>query len=543
MNRRQTLQIAVAAGGSLWLNRCAGASATSEIRRAPFRLWYNNDTTNILDLGSPFHRRGEPLTDAAILGSVDEVANSGVDAYAFSAGLGHIPFWKSAVYSDHYAWWMKKTGRGPDPYGAYLLAGGDMVRLVVERCRKLGMAPFISLRMNDVHHLENVGTKHPSSVWVSRFYEENPKLLLEPDHPATHPKGYYPWRGQNWACAEVRNRKLAFLTELCEGYDLAGVELDWLRDQHLFPTGFPASERVEILTNFLGQVRQLLNRTTHRGERRYLAVRIPLSVAGQAEFGFDAARAMGAGVDILNCSGWYFAQPASDLAEIRRQAPDATIFQELTHAAGNLQLTGDPGSSGYSTDTFPRTSDEMYFTAANLAYQRGADGISLFNFVYSRMGSGAMTWLIQEPPFHVLPKLRDRDWLSHQPQRYWLAPWNYLNQMQRPLKPGAAVDLRLDLALPRRKLASSARLRLICSPSVAASQLVLAANGTPLEPVPATVPSSLEYPYDRLLGDSANWRIWNCPVELLREGINTFRVTRSPGGDVVFPKWLDLLLA
>ena len=40
-----------------------------------------------------------------------------------------------------------------------------------------------------------------------------------------------------------------------------------------------------------------------------------------------------------------------------------------------------------------------------------ADGISLFNFVYYRMGGGDLAWLVREPPFHVFPKLLDREWL------------------------------------------------------------------------------------------------------------------------------------
>ena len=152
-----------------------------------------------MSVDSPFHMRGEPLTDEAIFGSIDEVADKGVDAYALSPGLGHVPFWKSEVYPDHYEWWMKKTGLEPDAYGRYLLDGDDMVRALVERCQHHGMAPFVSLRMNDVHLVENAGKRTKNSIWVSRFYEENLGFLLQPDHARRRPQGYYHWRGQNWA--------------------------------------------------------------------------------------------------------------------------------------------------------------------------------------------------------------------------------------------------------------------------------------------------------------------------------------------------------
>ena len=194
--------------------RCVVAVSRTHTSRSgpwqsPFRLWYNNDTTNILSVNSPFHQRGEPLTDEAIIGSIDEAVEGGVDAYALSPGLGHTPFWKSSVYPDHFQWWTKKTGLEPDAYGRYLLDGGDMVRVLVERCRHHGVAPFVSLRMNDVHMQENVGKKTVQSVWVSRFYEEHPELLLEPDHPQRRPTGYYHGRGRTGPerrCASENSR-------------------------------------------------------------------------------------------------------------------------------------------------------------------------------------------------------------------------------------------------------------------------------------------------------------------------------------------------
>ena len=539
LNRREWMAASATGIGILAAGAPSAAASAAITGKAPFRLWYNNDTTNIMNVDSPFHQRGEPLTDEAIIGSIDEVADKGVDAYALSPGLGHVPFWQSEVDPDHFQWWMKKTGLELDAYGRYLLDGGDMVRVLVQRCRHYGMAPFVSLRMNDVHLLENVGKKTPQSIWVSRFYEENPDLLLERDHPQRRPKGYYPWRGQNWAKEEVRRRKLAFLTELCENYDLAGIELDWLRDQHIFPKDFPVDERKAIMAGFLREVRDVVDRSTGPGHRRYLAVRIPLALRGHAEFGFDVGRAMEAGVDILNCSGWFFSQPRTDLAEIRRSAPTATIFQELTHVAGSLRLVSDPSSSGYGTDPFPRTSEEMFFTAANLAYKRGADGISLFNFVYYRMGSGHLSWLVREPPFHVLPRLVDREWLSSQSQLNWLAPWSYLKQVGQAIQTGRSRDYQLDLALPKRELRASATLRVVCSRPVGDAKLVAAVNGTQMEAT-QEVGAPFNYPYDRLLGGHEHRRAWICPIGLLGEGINTVRIGLDQATGPVTPVWLDL---
>ena len=107
---RQTRLPATALAASAVWDFARPARSAPPGGKAPFRLWYNNDTTNIVDLNTPFHKLGDPLTDQAIEGTIDEVAGRGVDAYAFCAGLGHVPVWKSAVYPDHFSWWTKKTG-------------------------------------------------------------------------------------------------------------------------------------------------------------------------------------------------------------------------------------------------------------------------------------------------------------------------------------------------------------------------------------------------------------------------------------------------
>ena len=76
MHRRQFLQAAAAAAlaaGAMPGQRSHAAPATPG-GKAPFRLWYNNDTTNVMSVVSPFHKRGEPFTDEALEGSIDEVA-------------------------------------------------------------------------------------------------------------------------------------------------------------------------------------------------------------------------------------------------------------------------------------------------------------------------------------------------------------------------------------------------------------------------------------------------------------------------------------
>jgi hypothetical protein len=157
------------------------------------------------------------------------------------------------------------------------------------------------------------------------------------------------------------------------------------------------------------------------------------------------------------------------------------------------------------------------------------------------MGFGKLSWLIREPPFHVLPRLRDRDWLARQPQFYWLTNSGYGSQVQRPIAVGQSLDYRFDVALPKVPLAPNARLRVVCEQSLAGARLAASVNGHPLEPSGDLTPPS-GYVYDPLLGAMNRRRAWVCPSGLLHDGWNIVRITVEKAGGKVTPDWLDLAI-
>jgi hypothetical protein len=55
---------------------------TTERRKAPYRVLYNNDTTNTAGCRSPFHRKREPFTEARLVALIEEVAGKGVEVGA-----------------------------------------------------------------------------------------------------------------------------------------------------------------------------------------------------------------------------------------------------------------------------------------------------------------------------------------------------------------------------------------------------------------------------------------------------------------------------
>ena len=103
MGRRGFLIKAAGIAGASALGHTAVAAQASRrenATKAPFKVLYNNDTTNTAGCTTPGHKKGEPFREELLIASVDEVAGKGVDACLLSPGLGWIPWWQSKVVDE-----------------------------------------------------------------------------------------------------------------------------------------------------------------------------------------------------------------------------------------------------------------------------------------------------------------------------------------------------------------------------------------------------------------------------------------------------------
>ena len=500
--------------------------------KAPYRLLYNNDNTNVAGVISPWREEGEDFREEMLVASIEEVADTAVDAYLLSPGMGWVPWWQSEVEPGFYDWWRERTGlslEGFKAYDRYVAEGGDMVQVLVDTCRRLNMAPFVSLRMNDVHHQEHYVDKSERSIVSCRFYVEHPEWHIDPEHPRK--KGYYKRRGMDWAVPEVRTYKLALLRELVDKYDLAGLELDFLRDETLFRDELPNDERIRIITEFAGQVRAALD--SKAGPRRWLGIRMPLQLERCTPIGLEPEALHEAGVDIFNLSGWYHTTQTTDVATFRERLPDAAIYVEMTHSVGSHRYFID--NKLYGCDGDPRTSDHEYYTTAELAQARGADGMSLFNFVYYRRRPNTPDIPEMEPPFHVLSQITDTAFLARQHKVYTLAATYYRRQVPRRIEPGKTETFSMDMLKPTGHDANGVgRLRIhmldACPDNL---QVSVSVNGTPLEP---TTDLSRFYgnPFDRMISPLPHRRAWTVPPETVVDGKNEIAVSTDQPVEAIY---------
>ena len=495
--------------------------------KAPYRVVFSNDTTNIVSCVSPYHKKGEPFREDLLQATVDETAGTGVEVHMLQPHVGWIPWWKSKVYpiEEHFEWLREKTGAGPDSYGEYLLAGGDMVQVFVERCRQRGLTPFISLRLNDGHHVIRNGI-------ASRFYNGHPEYQIGPQ-PKLPERGYKKiYEGLlNWAIPEVRAHKFAFIREICENYDIDGFELDFMRHLAYFHSEETTSEqRARIMTEFVAEVREVLDRTASPGQHRWLSIRVPGYPVMHDPLGIDLAAMVEAGVDMVNLSSHYYTEQQTDLPAIRKMVPDAAVYLEMTHCTATISRN------------FRATTDEQFYTTAHLAYARGADGVSAFNFVYFRK-HGVNRGPFTEPPFRVFNHLGDPSWLARQPQHYFIAKgWHSCYLPSRPIPKGVVAGqsaaFTMDMAPPEGGWKTDGKLRIQGGQSLGSSQWTARFNKASLEPA-SDVSEPYPSPYEPALGRPEQIRAWTVPVALLKDGVNSIEITMVEG-DAAQILYLDL---
>ena len=521
-----------------------------------FRLLFSNDSTNIISNPKPPYTTRDALRPARINGSVDET--TGVDVHMLQPGLGWVPWWKSEVgpADQHYEWFGENTALPVGKIGEYMLEGGDMAQVFVDRCRKRGISPFISLRLNDYHGNETIDILQELvqgngrdkryrfittlAAAQSRFLLEHPHFRIAPD-PEEYQKltgdqrlGYIYQPTQryklrvarvlNWAIPEVRDHKFAFIEEICEKYDIDGFELDFMRHFRFFRLDETTSQqRVAIMTEFISKVRRLLDRTAKPGQRRWLCVRVPQLLAGHDPLGIDLVKWVAAGVDMVNLSCHFVSNMQTDLPEICRMLPDTPVYLELTFTS---MRENEPS-------VYRKMTDEQFYTAAHLAYSRGGSGVSLFNFVYYRSLAAKPT----EPPFHILKHLKDPDWLARQPQHYFLSKSHISTGLHsqftqdRAVTPAGPSHFIMDMAPPTGGWKTEGRLRLQTATAMDGTELTLRFNGTKLAPTD-DISEPYPNPYPDGLGTAETLRAWIVPVDLLRDGVNQIEVEMTEGHEM-----------
>lgn len=254
----------------------------------------------------------------------------------------------------HTAWDLAQ--RGIDPYSLW-----------IARARRKGLSPWISMRMNDLHNVDD-----PDSYMHSTFWREHPEFRR------------LAWRSVDWrdraldfGRAEVRDYSFRLVEEYCERYDFDGLELDWMRFGFHFRPG-KELEGGQLLNGFVRDARRLLDRwEKKRGHRIRLGARVPSRPQTAVNLGMDGALWARQGwVQMLVVTPFWASIETDMPIELwRRLAGDQVVL------AAGLELLLRPFHD-YRPLQF-NSLETVRGTAASLL-ARGADRVYLFNYMDSQ---------------------------------------------------------------------------------------------------------------------------------------------------------------
>ncbi len=254
----------------------------------------------------------------------------------------------------HTAWELDQTGI--DVYARW-----------INRARQHGISPWLTMRMNDVHCVDD-----EKSYIHSEFWREHPEYRRVPYH-------FTAWTDKafDYGRQEVRDYHFSLIEELAERYDFDGLELDWMRFGYHFRPGHEA-EGTELLTEFTGKVRSLLNVWEEkRGHKIRLGARVPAKPQTSIGLGMDAVTWARKGyIDWLVVTPFWASTDTDMPMEIWREMLRGTGVELC--AGIEILLRPYPSYNLFHTNSI----ETVRGTALSLL-NRGADKIYLFNYMDS----------------------------------------------------------------------------------------------------------------------------------------------------------------
>ena len=255
--------------------------------------------------------------------------------------------------------------------------GIEPLNVMTDFCRQKKMEIFCSFRMNDTHDASDC---HP----LSQFKREHPEYLL--DTQDNNPP-YGGWSGVDYGHPAIRQRAFEEIRQICQRYDIDGIELDFLRAPPFFKKHalgqILGQEHRDAMTDLLRRIRAMTEAIGERRSRPLLvAVRVSESLAFDQAIGLDVPAWLSQDlIDLLVAGGDIFLEPWAHMVQLGHQY-DVPVYACLSNswAEGLGAVVGAVERAGNKRhEAKKRNSIDSYRARAANAWQAGVDGIYLFN--------------------------------------------------------------------------------------------------------------------------------------------------------------------
>lgn len=319
-------------------------------------------------------------------------------------------------------------------------AGIDWVAECARACRQQGIAPWLTIRMNDMH-----GSENPASYFNAPIFRD-PANRLSGRH-TVDTRTYF--AGLNYLRPAVREFMLGTIRELVEDYDFEGIELDWLRNPICCEPNATQAQ-IDQITAFHAEVRALTQSKAKKTGKPYaMGLRMPPTLDLLRSIGIDVPAMAQAGIlDFVSPSNFW--QTAWDLPydTYRAKLGSSVTLYGVIECAANWVKCLDPTTGLQSFRHQPFSPELLRGNAAGKLAQ-GADGIEYFNFFAADQHSSVL-----QAEHGVLADLPVLEKLRGQPKLYtfasifgdcWLPPFEQSEQIPVVLEPGWRRQFRLSM--------------------------------------------------------------------------------------------------
>jgi len=419
------------------------------------RIIFDNDGNEVV------YYMDEATPEALLKKRTTGVLNTHVDTIVYctwSSGFSYfthntkagVPFVSTA----------EEPGKGPgsgfskNKAQALFDKGLDPLTIVTDFCREKDIEIFWSMRMNDIHDAWG--------AWYSPHLfppvkQEHPEWLVGSKENVP-PNGT--WASVDFTVPEIREMAFRFFEEVCNNYDVDGVELDFFRHPVYFKRyaweGVTTPEERAMMTDLLRRIRTMADDVgKKRGRPILITVRVPDSVDFCRDMGLDIEAWMADDlIDILVPSGYFRLHPWEDSVALAKKY-DVPVYPCLSESR-----IKDPEARKI------RASRESYRARAMDVWQSGASGVYMFNFfsnpnpLWSELGDPKILARLDKVYTTGARGLKEMAYWNKNGQRYMkrehLSP-----EAPRTMAPGETghVSLRVDKPEPDATVVLNIRIK------------------------------------------------------------------------------------
>lgn len=398
--------------------------------------------------------------------------------------------------------------------------GTDPLKAVTDFAHAKGLESFWSIRMNDTHDVAHRPEK-PYFLFP-QLKVDHPDWLVG-DHVKRTPQGR--WSSVDYARPEIRDLAFRFIEEVCQNYEVDGVELDFFRHLCYFKSvangGKASAEEVAAMTELMRRVRAMTEKEgLKRGRPILVSMRLPDSTGFSLDSGLDLATWLQEGLmDILITTDYFRLNPWEYSVKLGH-AHGVRVYPALT----------DPRVK--QETRFYRQSVPAYRARAANAWAAGADGLYVFNLydidpkspLWTDLGSlkalaftekhyfvddldgRRSSWLADGEKYRTIPLLIPTSPAKLSTTQLFKTTLQVADDFTAALKAGRTANTTLHFEVPGLK---------------EAQRLGVSVNGAPLEN-----------------GHVANgWADVPVKPELLKQGMNDIAITFHPADAMPENEW------